>query len=156
LLVGQRGWQTIAVPIAGAIIAVLTASRATLGLVAAGLALVFSLSAVRRWTSRKAKGAVLGVAAVAALTPMAISSYEMRFRATPLREEYEERAAFEHAASLILADHPLGVGANNYIVAANSGGYMARAGVAWTSRSTSVHNGYWLMAAETGYLGLVA
>jgi O-antigen ligase len=154
LLAGQQGWQTYLAPAAGAVVAVLTASRATLGLNAAGLALVFAFSAMRRWSSRKAKVMLLGVAVVVALTPIALSSYERRFAAVPLSDDYDERAAFERAASMILADHPLGVGANNYVVVANAGGYMDRARVAFTSRSTSVHNAYWLTAAELGYFGL--
>jgi hypothetical protein len=156
LLAGQQGWQSIIVPAAGAIVAVLTASRATLGLNAAGLFLVFSFSAMRRWSSRKAKVMLLGAAVVVGLTPIALSSYEHRFAAVPLSEDYDERAAFERAASMVLSDHPLGIGANNYVVAANTGGYMDRAGVTWTSRSTSVHNAYWLTAAELGYFGLFA
>jgi O-antigen ligase len=58
---------------------------------------------------------------------------------------------------MMLSDHPMGVGANNYVVAANVGGYNQRAGVAarTASLATNVHNAYLLSAAETGYFGLV-
>jgi O-antigen ligase len=51
----------------------------------------------------------------------------------------------------------MGVGANNYVIAANVGGYNEKAGVAPVngSEAAHVHNIYWLVAAETGYLGLV-
>jgi O-antigen ligase len=54
------------------------------------------------------------------------------------------------------SDHPMGVGANQYVVIANTGGYSQRAGVIWTSasRGTNVHNTYLLIGAETGYFGL--
>ena len=59
---------------------------------------------------------------------------------------------------MIFSDHPMGVGANNYVIVANVQGYSVRAGVAATrnSLSANVHNAYLLSAAETGYLGLVA
>jgi O-antigen ligase len=158
LLAGERGWQTIVGPVAGAIIAVLTVSRATLGLAGAGLALVFGLSAIRRWTAQKTRVLLIGAAALVALAPIAISGFERRFAAEPIVGDYDERAAFERAAALILSDHPLGVGANNYVVVANTGGYLGPAGVTWSgmSRTTSVHNAYRLTAAEMGYLGAIA
>jgi O-antigen ligase len=90
------------------------------------------------------------------LAPMALSSFEARFA----REEQaglvvdEERSALERAASMILEDHPMGIGPNSYVVVANVEGYNARAKVAWTSGSAHVHNVYWLVADESGYLGL--
>jgi hypothetical protein len=56
----------------------------------------------------------------------------------------------------MLSDRPMGVGANMYVVAANSGGYNAAAGIPWDNFSAFVHNVYWLVAAETGYFGLIA
>lgn len=158
LLAGRWKWWTVAAPIAGLIVAVLTASRAAIGLTGAGLMLVFVLSAARKWTPAKAKIAMFGAIAAMVLVPLAISSLERRFEFQPLSDQYDERAAFERAASMIVADHPLGIGSNNYVPFANLGGYMERAGVVWggRSRSTSVHNIYWLAAAETGYLGLLA
>jgi len=137
LLAGERGWRPILGPLAGLIVDILTVSRATIGLAAAGYGGLFVLSALRRWTPHKA-------------------SFEQRFR-TDSTSNYDERAAFEKAAALMLSDHPLGVGANYYVVAANTGGYNYRAGVAAVigSESANVHNIYYLVAAETGYIGLV-
>jgi O-antigen ligase len=160
LLAGQRGWLLALVPLAGAIIAVLTTSRGTIGMASFGYAAIFLLSALRRWTARKALVALIGVVAIAALAPLAFSSFERRFalEARWADPEYDERAAFEKAASMMLADHPMGVGANNYVLVANADGYNTRAGVAPTigSGSANVHNVYLLVAAETGYLGLIA
>jgi O-antigen ligase len=158
LLAGERGWQTIMAPLAGLVIAVLTTSRATLGLAAIGLVLVFVISSIRGWTSTKAVVLVAGILVAALLSPIALSSFEQRFSAAPISTDYDERAAFENAASMMLSDHPLGVGANNYVVVANGGGYLDRANVSWAggSRGTLVHNAYWLAAAETGYLGVAA
>ena len=61
------------------------------------------------------------------------------------------------AARMIIADHPLGVGPNQYLIVANLGGYSERAGVAWNyaNRSAPVHNSYLLVWAELGLIGLI-
>ena len=61
------------------------------------------------------------------------------------------------AARMIIADHPLGVGPNQYLFVANLGGYSERAGVAWNyaNRSAPVHNSYLLVWAELGLVGLI-
>ena len=56
---------------------------------------------------------------------------------------------------MMLSDHPLGVGANNFVVVAIVEGYTRKRGVGYNSRLAHVHNIYWLVAAETGYLGLI-
>ena len=157
LLAGQQGRMPLIAPLGSAITSVLTVSRAALGLNAVGMALVFILSAMRKWTPRKAKIALLSAFALILLLPLAFSSFEDRFTTEPSEGGYDERAAFQAAAQMIVADHPFGVGANNYVVAANVGGYNARANVAqvYGSLSTNVHNTYLLAAAETGYFGLL-
>lgn len=158
LLAGKRGWQTTIAPLAGVIIAVLTTSRATVGLYGLGLTLAFVVSSLRKWTTRKAAVLFVGIIAIALISPVALYSFEKRFAANPEGIEFDERALFNGAAAMILADHPFGIGANNYVVAANAGGYMTRAGVPWGGgqRDAIVHNAYWLAAAETGYLGVAA
>jgi len=158
LLAGQRGWTPYLAPLGYAITAVLTVSRAALGLSAAGMVLIFMLSAMRKWTHRKATIALLSAAALGALVPIALSSLESRFSAEPLSSNYDERAAFQKAAEMILSDHPMGIGANNYVVVANTGGYNERAQVVAIagSLSTNVHNAYLLSAAETGYFGVIS
>ena len=159
LLAGQRGWRPILGPLAGVVVEVLTVSRATIGLAAAGYAGLFLLSAVRGWTSRKAILALAGSLAMVVVTPLVVASLEQRFsQHTGVQNDYDERAAFEKAAGMIIADHPFGVGANYYVVIANTEGYNNRAGVAPTagSDSTNVHNVYLLVAAESGYIGLFA
>ena len=61
------------------------------------------------------------------------------------------------AARMIIADHPIGVGPNQYLLVANIGGYSSRAGVAWNAanRSAPVHNSYYFITAELGFLGLL-
>jgi len=155
LLAGQRGWLPLSALLAGIVIELLTASRATLGLACFGYAAVFVLSAARRWTSRKATALLITGVMAAVSLPFALSAIDRRGQAE-LESSNTERVALETAAAAMLADHPFGVGTNQFVVAANVGGYYQRAGVAWTSYGALVHNVYWLVAAETGYLGLVA
>lgn len=156
LLAGKGGRLPAAVVLAGLVVEVLTTSRATLGLAAFGYAGVFALSALRQWTPRKARILMIAVAAISIAAPIAFMSFENRF-ATEESSDYDERAAFKRAAAMMLSDHPLGVGANNYVIAANGGGYNHAAGVAsvFGSDSAQVHNIYYLVAAETGYLGIL-
>jgi O-antigen ligase len=158
LLAGERGWRPVIGPLAGLVVAALTVSRATVGLAAAGYLGLFALSMLRKWTSRKAMLLVAGAAVAGILAPVVLSSFERRFSDEPkVQSTYDERAAFENAASMMISDHPMGVGANYYVVIANTGGYNSRAGVAPIigSDTANVHNIYYLVTAETGYVGLV-
>jgi O-antigen ligase len=158
LLAGVPMWRPAIGLFAGLLVEVLTVSRATVGLAAGGYAGLFFLSALRGWTRRKALFLAFGVVAIAALAPFIQSSFERRFaQQTTESEAYEERLAFARAAIMMIEDHPMGVGANSYVTVANAGDYNIRAGVslAETSRSQNVHNVYLLVAAETGYVGLI-
>jgi O-antigen ligase len=155
LLAGERGWRPVVSPLVGLVVQVLTVSRATVGLAGAGYVGLLVLSVLRRWTFRKALILAAGVVVMCLLIPITISSFDERF-SKQVTTNYDERAAFENAAEMMISDHPLGVGANYYVVAANTGGYNNRAGVAPVigSESTNVHNIYYLVTAETGYIGL--
>jgi O-antigen ligase len=154
LLAGRGGWLPAAIVLSGAIIEVSTASRATIGLAVFGYAMVFALSALRRWTSRKAIALAIGVAILAVLAPIAITSIEIRGQ-DELAGSDKARTAMQDAATLLALEHPWGVGANNYILAANSYGANSAVGLDWTENAAFVHNAYLLVIAETGYLGLV-
>jgi O-antigen ligase len=157
LMLGTRRlvWP-IATVLAGLIIAVLGGSRATLGLCVIGILLTVLLSMVRKPTPRK-----YGVAGALALfiiasTPVIIWA-EGRRSSQVLASSDAERKAMKDAATMIIAEHPFGVGANQYVIVANIGGYSQRAGVAWNenNRSAPVHNTYYLVTAEMGFLGLI-
>lgn len=155
LLAGRGGWLPAAVVPAGAVIELLTASRATIALAAFGYATVFLLSALRRWTSRKAIALIFGSAVLTILVPAAIAFIGVRGQGE-LAGSDEARTAMQEAARLLFSAHPLGVGANNYVLAANAYGANAAAGLAWTEFAAFVHNAYLLVAAETGFLGLAS
>jgi O-antigen ligase len=157
LMLGTRRtlWP-IATVIAGLIVAVLGASRATLGLCIIGIILTILLSIVRRSTPRKF-GFAGGLALLLiASTPVVLWAASRR-SAEVLASSDAERNAMKEAAAMIIAEHPFGVGANQYVVVANTGGYSQRAGVAWNeqNRAAPVHDTYYLIAAEMGVLGLI-
>jgi O-antigen ligase len=102
---------------------------------------------------------LLGVAAAAVCVPLVASSFAQRFGGGSQVQfgEDAERVLFKEAAAQMLSDHPMGVGANHFSFAANVQGYFTRVGELWgPGRASNVHNVYWLVATETGYLGLVA
>jgi O-antigen ligase len=159
LLAGERGWLAPAVSLAGIVIAALTASRATFALAVFGYVVVFAASALRGWNPRKTKITAICLLATLAVTPLIVSSFESRFQSDAAGAFFgtdENRVALAETASMILNDHPMGIGANHFIVVANTQGYFSRAGVGWTNFRAIVHNAYWLVAAETGYLGILS
>lgn len=157
LLLGTRRlfWPG-AVLLAGFAIAVVGGSRATLGLYGAGLLIVLILSVWHGASARKM--AFSGAAALLLLVAVPVVSLLGNHRTEQsIESSDEERNAMKDAAGMMIADHPLGVGANQYVLVANTGGYSQRAGIAWnyTSRSAPVHDVYYLVTAETGFLGLI-
>jgi O-antigen ligase len=159
LLSGLRTLQYALTPIIGLLVAALTASRAALGFCVLGLGISFVVSFLRQWTAHKAKIAAAGLVGAALIAPVAYAALEQRFHAAPINEaEYDERAAFNRAAMLILDDNPLGVGANHYVYQAKNFGYSIRGGVVPFEGNLNniVHNAYLLAASETGYFGAAA
>jgi O-antigen ligase len=159
-LVGRWKRAALIGVVSGVIVVILTASRATIAFSAIGLGLTLMLSIAVRFTTRKAVMGALATLMLVASYPLAKITLERRFQAqrTAFFTEDKEREAFAKAAHAMLAAKPMGVGPNHYVFIANTEGYSARAGVGWAtgSRSTNVHNSYLLVAAETGYLGLIA
>lgn len=156
LLGGRRLVWPAAVVGAGTVIAVIGGSRATMGLFAVGSVLAIMLSLRQGMNSRKS--AFAGAAALMLLVSAPVLWWAANQRSEQSKiSSNEERTSMKLAARMMIADHPLGVGANQYVLVANMGGYSERAGVPWTqsSRSAPVHNTYYLVTAELGFLGLV-
>lgn len=159
LLGGERSKLIMLGVISALVVIALGASRGTVGFAGLGLAIVFAMSFARGITAHKWRILGLSALALAMAAPTAYIMLEDRFAAQQTQSGAgEERRAFERAAQAMWRDHPMGVGANMYINVANSKGYSERAGVAWgwNSRSTNVHNAYLLIAAETGWVGLLS
>jgi hypothetical protein len=130
-------------------------SRGTMLYFSVGVAIVLFLSLARHATPRKWQIFGLGVLALAITAPLAYATLKDRFGNTEITTEEDQRAAFERAARAMAADHPLGVGANNFVTVDNLQGYADRAGLTWGSatRSKPVHNAYLVARAETGWAG---
>jgi hypothetical protein len=159
LLKGNRGWLPGLVVLVGLLVDVLTTSRGTVGLVAVGVVAIFALSAFRVWTRRKSAIMVLGLFAMGLYLPVAIWTFEQRFvSGDETLSEDEMRVRYKEVAQVMLSDHPMGVGANHFTFIGNVSGYFGAIGGVLTTygRDGNVHNAYWLVATETGYLGLLS
>jgi O-antigen ligase len=159
MLGGRRGWLPPTVVLAGLVADVLTTSRGAVVLGLAGLGLVWLFSSLARFSPRKLNVALLGLAALALLAPLAIGSFDQRFRSGKLGlSEDTERQAFKRAAWMMIADHPGGVGPNNFAFVANVDDYYGRSGpdISNRGRTSNVHNLYILILAETGPMGLAS
>ena len=157
LLAGRRGAWPIIGFASAALVDLLTASRATLGLAGAGLALLSILSLTKSFSTRKMVVIGVGAFLATAAVPFALQSITARQGSNSVESSDFQRNAMKQAAWMIIKDYPLGTGPDQYVVVANMGGYAARAGIAWQAgmRGTAVHNSYLLVLAETGLLGLV-
>lgn len=155
LLAGERNKLMMA-GVAAAITAVaLGASRGSIGFLSGGITLLITLSVARRPTASKWGIVACAAGLMLALSPLMIGAIDKRLNTAG---SDSEREAFEKAASEMWKDHPFGVGANQYVVVANTAGYSEAAGVTWAggSRTANVHHAYLLAAAETGWFGLLA
>lgn len=156
LLAGRRNLPAIAVVVAGAIIALTGGGRATIGLFGIGVMITAILSIRHKMTGRKS--VMTGVAVVLLILSAPAMMWAVGRRSLEARiSSDDERSAMTSAARMMIADHPMGVGPNQYVMVANLGGYSERAGVAWNfaNRSAPVHNSYLLIWAEMGIVGLI-
>jgi len=157
MLGGRRGWLPPLVVFACLATDALTTSRGAVVLGLTGLGLVWLFSSLTRISVRKFSVALLGLTAVALMTPLAIASFDKRFGHSNLGlGEDPERLAFKRAASMMIADHPWGVGPNNFAFVANVRGYYNHLGISNNGRSSNVHNLYVLTLAEVGPAGLAS
>jgi hypothetical protein len=157
LMLGGRRWLlSVAAVFAGGVCALAGGSRASMGLFAVGVLLTTMLSIARKSTSRKfAFGGGMSVLLLLSIPAMIWSANRRSEMATEMSDQ--ARTSMKDAAKMMIADHPFGVGANQYVVVSNMGGYAARAGVAWggTTRAAPVHDTYYLVTAELGFIGLI-
>jgi O-antigen ligase len=145
-------WLTL---IAAVPISIFTVSRGTILFFGAGSVLVYIVSTFRTYSLRKAKIGLAGIILGLAILPVALATLGSRSEEAKA-ESLLVRWRYERAATMMLADHPLGVGANHFTTMLLTGGYGDRAGIDWFNRIGIVHNVYWLTAAEMGYAGVVA
>lgn len=157
LFLGGRHWKWAGFAVlCGLLVAFAGGSRATIGLMGAGLVATAIISSIHRMTGRKAAVAFAAIFTIMIASPIFYAAIERR--SDKIREgSSEDRVLMQNAASMMISDHPFGVGANRYVIVANLAGYSARAGVAWNrdNRAAPVHNTYYLTTGEMGWLGLV-
>ena len=158
-LAGRWPVRALCGVLAGILVVILTGSRATILIAAFSLALTLLVSISLRFSGQKIAFATAGLILLSASAPFAYSTIERRMVAQQagLTEKDQERVAFERAAGLMIAAKPMGVGPNHYVFVSITEGYASLAGVNWSmgNRAAQVHQSYLLVAAETGYLGLL-
>jgi hypothetical protein len=155
LLLGtRRSWGALVV-LSGLMITVVGGSRASMGLFAIGVLLTFLFSLVHGVSGRKVGFGLAAIFMLLVAAPAMLSSVNRRTEKT-LNDSDWERNTMKSAAQMIIADHPFGVGADQYVMVDNTGGYAQRAGLGWNfnSRAAPVHDVYYLITAELGWLGL--
>ncbi|MGX7953614.1 O-antigen ligase family protein [Tsuneonella sp. HG249] len=153
---GERSKLVYAGILAGAICVVGGGSRGTMGFLAIGAVVVVAGSVIRRGTRRKWQVVGLGAVAAAAVATLAVATLSERFGSGPFETEETARTALAEAARSMAADHPFtGVGANNFVIANNVGGYVERTRTPLTpaTRSQPAHNAYLVARAERGFPG---
>jgi O-antigen ligase len=151
----QRSWKYLLMVFLGVVCDVFTASRASLGLIGIGLLALLAASIARRWTQRKSKIIAAVVVGAIILSPVVIRTFEIRAQAFGVESD-DGRTAMNDAAAMITSVYPNGIGANNFVLVAQTQGFYSRAGVAYPNFNISPHNAFWTTLAETGYLGLFA
>jgi len=155
ILAGPTSLLTKLAPVAAVLGALSSVSRGALLFMGLGIALVWLGSAMQEFTSRKAWFGLCGLLLAAIAVPIALSTVESRTE-EERQESMIERQLLESAASMMLREHPSGVGASHYTPELLLGGYGRRVGLGWHGWIAIVHNIYWLTAAELGYVGVVA
>jgi O-antigen ligase len=158
IFAGERSKVIMVGACASIVVIALSGSRATIGFAGAGIVLFALLSLARKVTAQKLRIVGGGAVAVAIAGAAATMTLSERMRTQDSASSNAERVAFARAAHMMIDDHPFGIGANQYVVVANTGGYSQRAGVNWNSgsRATNVHNFYLLTRAELGLAGAFA
>jgi O-Antigen ligase len=157
LMGGYYPKRMLVAVLSGILIAFAGASRATIGLMILGMVLTLIFSSTHKVNSRKM--AMAGGALIALLMVSPILYSALQRRTVEQRENSTEvRDNMKAAAALMIADYPLGVGPNRYVLVANLAGYSEKAGVPWNTgnRGAPVHDLYYLMTTEMGWLGLAS
>ena len=148
----RMAWAAAA---AASLAILLSLSRGSLIALILGFTIVFFISCIRSFTARKVRLAAGALVAGAAVALRVWATWSDRFLHAP-KASAEGRQLFEQAAALMLADHPFGLGINQFSWALEHLGYSGRAGITGYDAGAVVHNIYWLTAVELGWAGLLA
>lgn len=157
LLLVRRGlWAAVAV-LGASLVCLFALSRGSLVSLCVSLLAVFVFSMLRGLTRRKLVLSAAAAVAAFAVGLKTLPTIIHRFQTAP-RSSADSRLLLERAAELMAAEHPFGVGINQFSNALEHLGYAGRAGldVSGYDASAIVHNIYRLNAAELGLPGLLA
>lgn len=155
VLAGQGrilAWLTV---VLGSICVVLSLSRGAIAMLGVALALTYVLSSVRRFSLKKNAIALAGLLVVLVVGAVSLPSIIRRFETAP-EASAAGRELYEREASLMLEEHPFGIGLNQWSHVSSTQGYGRRVGLEQQDVGGLAHHIYWLTLAELGYLGFVA
>jgi hypothetical protein len=149
---------------AAGVIVEFTLSRGSLVMFALGTVLVVGVSLAEKITARRVLlTTVMGVLGGLGLL-LTMDSIIARFHDRGNQASGELREVMKDACRTMVADHPLGIGWNNYALVINPPYPYARFYYDWlrergqtvdeTAPNSVVESHYYLLLAETGYVGL--
>lgn len=147
----------VAVAAAGgaALLVIMSLSRGAMAMTVLAAMIVYLGSAVRRLDTRKIGVAAAAVAAIGLVLLKAWDTIVDRFEHASKNSEHA-RVLFNMAASMMLSEHPFGVGMNQFSYVLSHYGYAERCHIPLVDRDGLAHHIYWLTAAETGWFGVLA
>ncbi|MBX7196495.1 MAG: O-antigen ligase family protein [Sandaracinaceae bacterium] len=152
----QKKTRVAAIAAGGAaLLVVMSLSRGAMAMTVLAALLVYLGSALRRLDGRKLGVAVAGVLIALLVVAKAWDTLVFRFEHAAKSSEHA-RVLFNAAASLMLQEHPFGVGMNQFSHVLSHFGYAARIGIPVVDRDGLAHHVYWLTAAETGWFGIAS
>lgn len=155
ILAGEGGVVAWITASCASIAVILSLSRGSLMMMLLGIVLTYLVSCVRHFSWRKNLIALGGLVVGAALLAVSFGSIARRFETAP-EVSAIGREIYQDEASLMLHDHPLGVGINQWSWVSTHMGYGERAGLLPMDVGGIAHHIYWLTLAELGYAGFVA
>jgi O-antigen ligase len=157
VLLGARGRTPLAglAVLGAAICVVLSLSRGSMAMLVLGGGLVTAFSLARSVSRRKLQVLGLGAAGALALLARSADTIIYRLRTAP-EDSVTSRFMFNDIARAMAAEHPLGIGANQFSHALVPLNYAERFGVPAIDGGAIAHHIYLLTLAELGWFGLVA
>ncbi|SPF56419.1 putative O-Antigen ligase [Candidatus Sulfopaludibacter sp. SbA4] len=151
-------WAVVSIALCFGLLFAVLETFSRLGMALSGGCVVGALgwANLRSRSARVQTASVLITLLLVAGAIRAAGSIIERIRSAPAAS-VEARDEFKYAAQLILADHPFGIGLNNFsYVVTNQTQYREHFEAMKNEEQSGVaHHIYWLTAAETGYLGLL-
>jgi hypothetical protein len=154
VLARRADWLPLAAFVAGGMTLLFALSRGALTIFLLATTMTFLISIVHHYSPRKFIIALIGLSVGIALFVKASGSIYSRFENPGEAAGTELRLQLIDVSAQMLRDHPLGVGINQFSLAAEIEGYAERVGTMERPAPT-VHHIYWLTAAELGYPGIV-